>query len=208
MACGVPVPLAHCLLTWAEVRRELDADRWDVVVVQVPPAGAGELLDAPDLLLRVLDARLDALAPGVGADPAAASEAADLLALRPDLLAARAVAETAAAVGHPEQHLGCDRPGSLGLPTVDHRSPADPGGRARPAVSVRADGDGFVWALALPPGAVPVLARDGDRLAVRAGTARRTFRLPAALARCDVRAATVVADRLEVRLEPDPDAWR
>ena len=42
---------------------------------------------------------------------------------------------------------------------------------------------------------------------MRAGTARRTFRLPAALARCEVRAATVVADRLEVLFVPDPDAW-
>jgi hypothetical protein len=62
---------------------------------------AGELLDAPDLLLRVMDARLAALAPGLGTDPAAASQAADLLAARPSLLAARALAEAAAAAGHP-----------------------------------------------------------------------------------------------------------
>jgi hypothetical protein len=205
VAAGVPVPLAHCLLSWSEVSRELEADRCDVVVVRVRPSSAGELIDAPDLLLRVLDARLAALAPELGADPAAASQAADLLAARPPLLAARALAEAAAATGHPEQHGGCDRAGTLGLPTVDRDRPLGP---ARPAVTVRAEGDGFVWSLVLPPGAVPALARQDDRLAVRALTGGRTFRLHAALARCEVRAATVVGDRLEVSLEPVPDAWR
>lgn len=205
VAAGVPVPLAHSLLTWSEVRRELEADRCDVAVVRVAPHLVGELVDAPDLLVRVLDARLDALVSAVGADPAAASEAAELVALRPELLLARTVAEAAAAAGHAEQHDGCARPGSLGLPSADRDDPAGP---ARSAVTVAAEGDGFVWTVTLTPGGPPRLARDGDRLVVRCGTSRRTFRLPAALARCDVRAATVVADRLEVHLEPDPDAWR
>ena len=205
LAAGVPVPLAHHLLTWSDVRRELDADRWDLVVVRVHPDVVADLVQAPDLLLRVLDARLDALASTVGYDPVDASQAADLLALRPELVAARAVAEVACAGGHPAQHEGCDRPGALGLATVDAQ---DPTAAPSPATAVRADGDGFVWHVAVPVGVEPELAHQGDRLAVRVGDQRRTFRLPAVLTRCRVRAARVVAGRLEVRLDPDPDAWR
>ena len=205
LAAGVAVPLAHHLLTWSDVRRELAADRWDLVVLQVRPAAVADLVQAPDVLLRVLDARLGRLAPRVGSDPVGASRAADLLALRPELVAARAVAEAACAGGHPHQHEGCDRPGTLGLATVDAQ---DPTAGPSPATVVRADGDGFVWHLVVPTGVEPELARQGDRVAVRVGDQRRTFRLPAVLTRCRVRAARVVTGRLEVRLDPDPDAWR
>lgn len=205
VAAGVPVPLAEQAVTWARVRRELEADRWDVVVLAVAPHEVPALVEAPALLLDVVDARLGALAPAAGTDPSAASQLVELLDLRPALLAARDLAEGAAAAGHPGQHDGCDRPGSTGLATVDRGDPAGPPVRA---VRVDADGDGLVWSVALPPGVRPVLAHDGRRLRVGAGGARRTFRLPAALTRCEVRAARVVADRLEVRFEPHPDAWR
>ena len=205
LAVGVPVPLAHRLRTWSDVRHELATDRWDLVVLRVRPGAAADLVQAPDLLLRVLDARLDAMAPTVGSDPGDAVLTADLLALRPELLAARAVAEAACSAGHPAQHDGCDRPGALGLATVDAH---DPTGRSVPAVAVRADGDGFVWQVAVPAGSEPEVWHQRDRLAVRVGDQRRTFRLAPALTRCRVRAARVVAGRLEVRLDPDPDAWR
>ncbi|MFC3688399.1 hypothetical protein [Aquipuribacter hungaricus] len=205
VAAGVPVPLADHVVTWARVRRELEADRWDVVVLAVAPYAVPALVEAPAVLLDVVDARLDALAPGAGTDPSAASQLVELLDLRPALVAARDLAEGAAAAGHPGQHQGCDRPGSTGLATVDRDDPAGPPVRS---VRVEADGDGLVWSVALPRGLRPVLAHDGRRLRVGTGPARRTFRLPAALTRCEVRAARVVADRLEVRFEPHPDAWR
>lgn len=205
VAAGVPVPLAHHLVTWADVRRESEHDRCDVLVVRVAPREAVGLLDAPDLLLRTLDARLEALAPAVGADAGVASEVAGLLALRPDLLAARALADGACVTGATPAHGGHGCPGLLGAPAVEVDEPT---GDVLAGTEVRPVGEGFVWCVAVPPGSVPRLARDGDRVVVAAGEQRRTLRLPAALARCRARAATVVADRLQVHLAPDPDAWR
>lgn len=207
VVAGCPVPLADEATTWARVADELAGDRWDVVVLRAAPAGVGRLVEAPEVLVRVLDARLDALAAAVGADPHAAAEVATLLDLRPRLLALRSTAGAAVVVGHPHQHRehGCSRPGALAVASVDRD---DPVSAQRPATGVRRDGDGFVWWLDLPAGEVPQLHREDDRLLVATGAQQRTLPLPSALARCAVRAATVVADRLEVRFAPDPDAWR
>lgn len=207
VVAGCPVPLAAQVTTWAAVAEELAADRWDLVVLRVAPGAAGRLLEAPEVLLRVLDARLDGLAAAVAADPGVAVEVEALLELRPLLLPLRATARGTAAVGSPRQHgdHGCPRPGALAVAGVDAR---DPLGSPRPVTGVDADGDGFVWWLELPPGQVPLLHREDDRLLVETAGQRRTLSLPAALARCTTRAATVVGDRLEVRFAPDPGAWR
>jgi hypothetical protein len=206
LLAGCPVPLAAEAQVWARVADERDADRWDAVVVPVTSAGAGPLLDAPSLLLRVLDARLDALAPLVGDDPAAATQVASLLGLRPALQ--RLVAVAAVAVGAGDRaahaHHGCVRPGGLALGSIDPGS----GALARPGTGARADGDAFVWWAELSGDSLPGLHREGGLLAVEADGCSRTLALPAALARCDTDSAVVVDGRLEVRLVPDPDAWR
>jgi len=51
------------------------------------------------------------------------------------------------------------------------------------------------------------LARMGDELVVTVGPHRRLLALPAALRRCDVRAAWLRDDRLVVSFVPDPDQW-
>jgi arsenite-transporting ATPase len=51
------------------------------------------------------------------------------------------------------------------------------------------------------------LARMGDELVVTVGPHRRLLTLPAALRRCDVRAAALRDSRLVVSFVPDPDQW-
>jgi len=51
------------------------------------------------------------------------------------------------------------------------------------------------------------LTRLGDELVVTVGPHRRLLALPAALRRCDVRAAWLRDDRLVVSFVPDPDQW-
>lgn len=204
---GCPVPLAAELSTWVGVAAELDADRWDAIVVPVPPARVGDLLDAPALALRILDARLASLAPLVGTQPAAAKDVARLLALRPRLLSLRAVADAAVGAGSVADHarLGCDRPGGIALGWVD---PADLAGSGAQGTGVRRAQDELVWWAWLGSAAEPDLCREDDRLLVRVGSELRTLTLPPALVRCQVVDAVVVVDRLEVRFRPDPEAWR
>jgi len=205
VVAGCPVPLADAVTTWSRVADEVGTDRWDVVVVPLELARPAELVEGPEVLLRVLDARLNALAASVGEDPGTAAHVAGLLRLRPDVVALAEVAGAACGFGTAGQHHGhgCGRPALLGLPAV----PA-PGAQPQPARGVRAEGTAFIWWLELPEGADPQLHQEGDRLVVRVEQLQRSFRLPAALTRCRPEAATVVADRLEVRFEPDPDAWR
>lgn len=206
LAAGCPVPLAEHVLTWARVAQELDADRWDAVVVPAPGALAVALLEAPAVLLRTLDARLDALAGTVGDDAEAARRVAGLLVLRPRLRALADVAAGASLAGHTARHRehGCDR-AVVGLGTVD---PADPTAPPRPGLGVRTGDGDLLWWLEVPAGTLPDVHREEDRLLVRVGSAWRELALPPALTRCRATAATVVADRLEVRFTPDPDSWR
>jgi len=69
--------------------------------------------------------------------------------------------------------------------------------------------DGFVMSLALPLARVSDvdLARTGDELVLTVAGHRRVLALPSALRRCVVAGATLVAGRLRVRFEPDPDLW-
>lgn len=205
VVAGCPVPLADAARTWARVGDEVGTGRWDVVVLPLAGARAEELLEGPDVLLRVLDARLHALAPSVGEDPWVAARVAALLRLRPDVVAIAGTAGAACALGTVAQHgrHGCTDPAVLGVPAVP-----GPGAPAQPCRGVRAEGDDLVWWLDLPAGADPLLHRQGDRLLVQVGGLERSFRLPAALTRCRATAARVVAHRLQVRFEPDPDAWR
>ncbi|MGJ7441399.1 hypothetical protein [Aquipuribacter sp. MA13-6] len=205
VTAGCPVPLADAATTWARVAEELAEDRWDAVVVPSGGARAAELVEGPGLLLRVLDARLQALAPSIGDDPRDAASAAGLLDLRPGVAALAAVAAGVTGLGSTVQHArhGCRGTAVLGLPRV-----SGPGAAPEPTTGVRPDGAALLWWLELPGGADPDLHQEGDALVVGLEGVRRTFRLPAALTRCRVVAATVVADRLEVRFEPDPDAWR
>lgn len=205
VTAGCPVPLADAVTTWARVVEEQAGDRWDAVVVPLGGVRATELVEGPGLLLRVLDARLQALAPSIGDDPRDASRAAGLLDLRPDVAALAAAASALCGLGRSDQHAlhGCRGTAVLGLPRV-----GGPGETPQPTTGVRTDGTGLLWWLELPAGADPELHQEGDRLLVALEGVQRGFRLPAALTRCRVVAATVVADRLEVRFEPDPDAWR
>lgn len=202
---GYPVPLAREMSTWAEVDTELRSDRWDAIVIQVSPPQVANLLEAPELLLRIVDARLDRLAGSVGDDRTAAIEVATLLQVRASLPDLVRTANSAAGYGAATQHRqqGCSRPGGLGLASIGHSASQD-----REGHGVRTDDGSYIWWVVVPDGSLPELHREGDRLVVRAGEQRRTFSLPGALARCEVRAARVVGDRLEVSFELDLDEWR
>ncbi len=204
---GCPVPLAGAVRVWSVVAQEVETGRWDAVVLPTTAAVAGPLVDAPELLLRVLDQRLDGLAGAVGQDPRAAGHTASLLALRPCLAGFAAVAAAAVVMGGTQEHdgHGCLQRGGLGLPRLLRH---DPAGAAVPAVGVARETDGYLWWVQVPAGTVPELVHEVDRMSVTVAGQRRRLRLPAALRRCTVRAATVVGDRLEVRFLPDPDAWR
>ena len=194
---GCPVPFATELATWRRVRDELDADRWDVVLVATAGAAAAvELVGAPERLLPVLDARLDEAAPD-GGSPGLVQE---LLALRREAADQRSLVR-AAVVVH-----ACDDPAGalLGLPLVDG---ADPLGDPVAVHGVEADGPGYRWWLRVG-GPVEVHRVGDDTLEITSGSVRRGFRLPGALRRCGVQSASVRAGVLQVRFVPDADRWR
>lgn len=194
---GCPVPFATEVGTWRRVRGELEADRWDVVLVATSGhAEAVELVSAPERLLLVLDARLDEVGPD-GASPALVH---DLLTLRREAAEQLRVAAAATVLA------GCDEPAGalLGLPLV----PAgDPLGEAVPVHGVDAEGRGYRWWLRVG-GPVEVHRVGEDTLEITSGTVRRGFRLPGALRRCDVQSATVRRGVLQVRFVPDAERWR
>ena len=74
---------------------------------------------------------------------------------------------------------------------------------------VERDSDGFVLSLALPLARLAdvQLARSGDDLVVTVAGHRRLLALPSALRRCTVGGARLLAGRLVVRFEPDPEQW-
>lgn len=194
---GCPVPFAAELGTWRQVRAELDADRWDVVLLSTGSAAAAVgLVGAPERLLRVLDARLDETVPEHGA----AGLVEDLLALRREATELWSVVEAAVAAG------ACADPAAalVGLPLVDAD---DALGEVVPAQGVEVEGRGYRWWLRVG-GPVEVHRVGDDVLEITSGTVRRGFRLPGALRRCDVQGATVRAGVLQVRFAPDADRWR
>ncbi|WP_380168595.1 hypothetical protein [Jannaschia sp. R86511] len=208
LLAGCPVPLADAVTTWARAAEEVDAGRWDAVVVPVGSGAAVALLEAPGVVLRVLDARLDATAGAVGDDRVAAAQVAAWVQLRPGFAALADLAGSVGTWGTRARHgaHGCAGAAGLGLPTLDAL-----GGPAEPTQGVRTGDGRLVWWLELPAGAEPELHQEEDRLVVVTGGSRRTFRLPAALRRCHVRGAAVVDHgprQLEVVFEPDPQAWR
>ncbi|MBL7502304.1 ArsA family ATPase [Frankia sp. CNm7] len=77
------------------------------------------------------------------------------------------------------------------------------------APRVERTADGYAMSFGIPfadRGEVD-LARMGDELVVTVGPHRRLLALPAALRRCDVRAAWLRDNRLVVSFVPDPDQW-
>jgi arsenite-transporting ATPase len=77
------------------------------------------------------------------------------------------------------------------------------------APQVERTADGYALSFGVPfaeRGEVD-LARLGDELVVTVGPHRRLLALPAALRRCDVRAAWLRDSRLVVSFVPDPDQW-
>ncbi len=69
------------------------------------------------------------------------------------------------------------------------------------------DGFALSWALPFTDRAEVDLARRGDELVLTVGGWRRQLCLPSALRRCRVEGARMVAGRLVVRFQPDPDLW-
>ena len=112
-------------------RRELEADRWDVVVVRVDAAERrGAAGRARPAAARARRPPRRPRARAVGTDPDAAAEVADLLALRPALLGAaraRRGGRRGRAPGAAPRAAGA--PGRSALATVDRDDPAGP---ARP----------------------------------------------------------------------------
>lgn len=87
--------------------------------------------------------------------------------------------------------------------------PVDDVAAGEDLVRVERGADGFVLSLALPLARLADLdlARSGDELVVTVGGHRRVLVLPSALRRCAVAGAALVAGRLDVRFEPDPELW-
>ncbi|MDT3445945.1 ArsA family ATPase, partial [Pseudofrankia sp. BMG5.37] len=68
-------------------------------------------------------------------------------------------------------------------------------------------GYGRAGGVPAPAGGAGAPPRLGDELVVTVGPHRRLLPLPAALRRCDVRAAWLRDNRLVVAFVPDPDQW-
>lgn len=194
---GCPVPFAAGLAVWRGVQEELDAGRWDAVVV---PAGhcaaAVELVAVPERLLDVLDARLDEIGP----DGGSAGLLDDLLRLRRETAGLLPIVRSAMVVA------GCAEPEAslLALPLVQA---SDPLGATTATCGTEREGDGYVWWLRVG-GPVEVHRAGEGTLEVTLGDARRAFRLPAALRRCAVQGAAVRHGVLRVRFAPDAERWR
>jgi arsenite-transporting ATPase len=109
--------------------------------------------------------------------------------------------------------VGLEELAAFGAAAYDGRDPAPMLCRGHPDAAgaglVERTDDGFSLSLGLPfvESADVDLARLGNDLVVTVGSHRRCVPLPAALRRCDVRAASLRDDRLVVSFVPDPDQW-